>query len=50
MPLIIFTTIFIISAVACHTLAKRKGRNPVAWGVAGLVFGPLAVIFLLLFK
>ena len=40
--------ILVISMLACHILAKRKGRNPVAWGVTGAVAGPLAIIVVLL--
>lgn len=50
MPLILLITVLLISAVACHAMAKNKGGNPVLWGVAGLIFGPFAVIFFLLFK
>jgi len=31
------------SVAACHAIAKRRGGNPVFWGVMGLLFGPLAM-------
>lgn len=36
--------------IACHQIAKRRGLNPVFWGVMGAVFGPLAIPFVLLVK
>ena len=33
-----------------HSLARRKGLNPVLWGVMAGVFGPLVLPFLLLTK
>jgi len=33
-----------------HMLAKKKGLNPVFWGVMGGLFGPLIIPFLLLAK
>lgn len=45
--LIVFTGIFIASAVICHITAKRHGRNPVYWGVMGALFGPLTIPFLI---
>ena len=50
MYIAIFILIFIVSAVICHFVAKRKGKRPVFWGVMGGVFGPLAIIFLFLLK
>jgi hypothetical protein len=50
MPFILLISLLLISAVACHILAKSKGGNPVTWGAAGIVFGPLAVIYFLFFK
>ena len=38
----------IASAVLCHHLAQRRGARAVPWGVAGLVFGPLAIPFVFL--
>jgi hypothetical protein len=33
------------SVFACHAIARRRGGNPVFWGLMGLVFGPLAIPF-----
>ncbi|MGD8592086.1 MAG: hypothetical protein PVF82_04600 [Gammaproteobacteria bacterium] len=44
---IILLSIFIISAVICHNLAKKYGARPVFWGTMGLVFGPFAIVALL---
>ncbi len=33
----------LISIVVCHRIAKRRGANPVFWGVMGAFFGPLAI-------
>ena len=41
---------FIISAIICHYLAKKRGANVAFWGVMGLVFGPLAIPFAFLSK
>jgi hypothetical protein len=38
----------ILSVFACHFLAKRRGANPVFWGVMGALFGPLAIPFVFL--
>jgi len=48
MYLLIATVVFGLSGVVCHQLAKSRGRNPVTWGVTGVVFGPVAIPFLLL--
>ncbi|MDH5444303.1 MAG: hypothetical protein OEY52_02030 [Gammaproteobacteria bacterium] len=47
MYMIIFIGL-IICMLACHFMAKRKGYNPVAWGVTGAVLGPIALIVILL--
>lgn len=33
-----------------HMMAKKKGLDPVFWGVMGGLFGPLALPFILLAK
>lgn len=38
----------LISIIACHLIAKNRGRKPVFWGVMGAVFGPLAIPFALM--
>ena len=40
--------LFALSMLVCHVIAKRKGRNPVAWGISGAILGPLAIVILLL--
>jgi hypothetical protein len=40
--------LLLASVVACHAIAKRRGGNPVFWGVMGLLFGPLAIPFAVL--
>ena len=45
---VILSIPFIISAIICHYLAKKKGANVAFWGVMGLVFGPLAIPFVFL--
>jgi len=49
--------IFVISALVllasiffCHHTAKKRGANPVFWGVMGAIFGPLAIPFVLVSK
>ena len=47
MFLISWTVLSLACAVICHYVAKRRGGRPVRWGMAGLVFGPLSLPFLL---
>ena len=35
----------VLCAIICHTIAKKRGANPVFWGVMGAVFGPFAIPF-----
>ena len=42
--------LFVISAVTCHQIAKRKGLKPILWGFTGAVIGPLAIPFVLMAK
>lgn len=37
-----------VSAAICHLIAKSRGKNPVFWGVMGVIFGPLAIPFIFL--
>jgi hypothetical protein len=37
----------VFSAVVCHGLAARKGKNKVFWGATGFLLGPFAIAFLL---
>jgi len=48
MPIIAIVLITVLSAVICHHIAKKRGANPVFWGVMGLMFGPLAIPFVFL--
>jgi hypothetical protein len=48
MFILISAVVFGLSGVICHQLAKSRGRNPVNWGVAGVVFGPVAIPFVLM--
>ena len=45
MTFVIFVLPFIISALICHYIAKKRGVNVAFWGFMGLVFGPLAIPF-----
>ena len=47
-PILLMALVLLASVVACHAIAKRRGRNPVFWGLMGLLFGPLAIPFALL--
>lgn len=40
----------LVSVISCHFIAKSRGLKPVFWGAMGLVFGPLAIIFVCLAK
>jgi hypothetical protein len=46
--ILLIALLLLASIVACHAIAKRRGGNPVFWGVMGLLFGPLAIPFALL--
>jgi len=46
--ILLMALLLLASVVACHAIAKRRGRNPAFWGVMGLLFGPLAIPFALL--
>lgn len=37
-----------VSAAICHLIAKSRGKNPVFWGVMGVIFGPIAIPFIFL--
>ena len=45
---IVLSGVLILSAVICHTAARKRGLRPVLWGVLGLLFGPLAIPFVFL--
>lgn len=48
MFMLILGIVFLVSAIICHAVARRRAANPVFWGVMGLVFGPLAIPFVLM--
>jgi len=43
---IIIVSVFIVSAIVCHFMAKKRDGSPVFWGVMGLLFGPFAIMLL----
>lgn len=50
-----FSMVYFIAAIllfvfVAHFMAKKKGLNPVFWGVMGGVFGPLAILVLVFIK
>lgn len=38
----------IIAAIVCAAIAAMKGRNPLGWGILGLVFSILALIVVII--
>jgi hypothetical protein len=40
--------LWVLSVIAAGVLAERKGRSGGGWGAAAIVFGPLAVLVVLL--
>lgn len=49
-PVIVIALVFAASIICCHIIAKRRGSNPVFWGVMGALFGPLAIPFAFISK
>ena len=45
--ILLMALLLFASVVAWHAIAKRRGRNPVFWGLMGLLFGPLAIPYVL---
>ena len=37
--IVLMVLLLLASVVACHAVAKRRGGNPVFWGLMGLLFG-----------
>ena len=35
----------VLSVFICHYIARKRGAEPVFWGVMGFLFGPLAIPF-----
>ncbi len=50
MPMVLLAVLAIACVVLCHYIAKKRGVNPVFWGVMGAFFGPLAIPFIFLAK
>ena len=48
--LFLLILLIVVCVASGHLLARRKGLNPVFWGVMAGLFGPLAFPFLLLAK
>jgi len=40
----------VVFVYLAHIMAKKKGLDPVFWGVMGGIFGPLALLIILLLK
>ena len=40
----------VLTGVICYLIAKKSGRDPILWFVAGIVFNFLAISLLLLLK
>ena len=47
---IVLVSLTVLFAVLLHFMAKRRGRNPVLWGVLGACFWFLPIPFLLVPK
>lgn len=47
---IVIALVVAASIIFCHAIAKRRGANPVFWGVMGAIFGPLAIPFVFMSK
>ena len=41
------TILNILSIIICHTVAKKRGANPVFWGFIGALFSILAIPFVM---
>lgn len=42
---LLIMSVFVISAILCHYIAKSRGAKPVFWGILGASLGPLALPF-----
>lgn len=40
-------TVLIICAIACAAIASRREKNPAVWFLAGLLFGPIGLLFVI---
>ena len=43
MSIVKLVAVFVLSAIICHVIAKRRNANAVFWGVMGAAFGPIAI-------
>ena len=50
MAIAVVLLVLLASVVICHAIAKKRGANPVFWGVMGAIFGPLAIPFVFMAK
>lgn len=48
--IVVIALVFLASVLSCHSIAKRRGGNPIFWGVMGALFGPLAIPFAFMSK
>lgn len=48
MEIMIMLVVSGLFALACNTLAAKRNRSPVGWGVAGFFFGIFALLVLLI--
>jgi hypothetical protein len=44
-----FGLIWLIASILVFAIASRKGKNPAAWLIYGILFGPFALLFLIRF-
>ena len=49
-PLVVLILFVLASILICHQIARKRGANPVFWGVMGALFGPLAIPFVFMSK
>ncbi len=47
---IILLSVALASAACCHFIARKRGVKPVFWGMMGAMFGPFAILFVLMAK
>jgi hypothetical protein len=48
--ILVLALLTLVSIIACHAIARRRGGNAVFWGIMGALFGPLAIPFAFLAK
>lgn len=47
MDTFVFVIIWLFFGAICYSIAERKNRNKILWGVLGFIFGLLSVIIIL---